>query len=1342
MTDRLLLNGTEKTPLRDGVIQVIVALLMLVAALVLVVALVQAIQTVRQPFLGAFVEPTMIVNGVGDENWSGRAAGLDYPDRLTRLDGQALAHPSSLYDLLPDYSVLNKVDVEIEHPDAQGRQVQVELQSLPTSAFMGFFVVPFVVGLVFLATALMVFVARHDRPVGRAFPIFGVAFALACGTLFDLFTTHRLMHFWVLGMALIGGSLIHLGLVFPRRSDVSQDCPRAAWLAYLPSAGLALWGWLTTADMSRPWAHTLAWTALCLFAVIALIIWVAMLVRRRFRVDSSVVREQIRIILLGVLVASFPVGVWLLLNLLQIGLDFHPVFLFAPLVFLPLSMAYAILRYRILDVDLIVSRSISYGLIALLIVVAYALVMQLLSWLFGGAAQTNNPVVIALFIFGVVVAFNPLRTRLHGWTDRLFCHERIDYRNALESYSQDLGRLLGQSEIFMALSKRVEEAVQPERLMFFVYDESSAQFAPRPDSLGPSQGVHFSASGGLARLLAEKQQTVYLMPGQDGPEFLQWETDQLEAVGAELYVPIPRNGWMALGAKRSGDPFTTDDLGYLEALGDQTSLALDRVLLISDLERKVNELNALRWISQAIQFSVSLDDLLELIYNQTSRVLGIDNFYIALHDEAKQTLSFAFYVEKGERYYPTDEWPLEMGGLQSEIIRSGQPIVTDDYMAECMERGIPPGGKADRAWMGVPLNAGDRVIGVMNVSGSEPGVRYSPDQLSIFSAIADQAAAIIDRAWLDEEMAERTRQLATLNEVGNAVNSSLDFSTVLQILTEKAAEILEAESGSLWLADQGTGDLVFQVAVGPMAESLVGLRLPMGKGIVGTTAQTQRPVIVNDTQKDTRWFPGADESSGFISRAILSVPLVHKGNSIGVLQILNKKNGSPFDQSDAQLMLAFASQAAVALENARLFTMTDQALADRVDELSTFQKIDHTLNATLDYKQVIELTLDWAVQVTGAAVGSVLNLNEEQGGLFVVASQGYPVEYDVYRERPWSVNDGVVGRAVRNGAPEVVNDVSADPDYVGTVLETRAELVVPLRVGDKVIGAINLESPNLGGFSEDDVQLASRLAERAVVPIQNAQLYEQVTRANEAKSQFVSMVAHELKIPMTSIKGYASLLEMTDGPMDDTKKGFIKTINANVDRMTKTVNDLLDISRIETGRLRLEMDSVSVPAAIDETLASLRGAIEEKGLELLLSVPEDLPLIWGDRTRLVQILINLVSNATKYTPEGTIHILAEPINLPPSDNGHAGRCVRCSVRDTGIGISKEDQERLFKSQFVRFENAVEVAPGHGLGLWLVNRLAELQGGEITFESELGKGSTFSVVMPIAEEQAWSPKQGE
>jgi signal transduction histidine kinase len=265
------------------------------------------------------------------------------------------------------------------------------------------------------------------------------------------------------------------------------------------------------------------------------------------------------------------------------------------------------------------------------------------------------------------------------------------------------------------------------------------------------------------------------------------------------------------------------------------------------------------------------------------------------------------------------------------------------------------------------------------------------------------------------------------------------------------------------------------------------------------------------------------------------------------------------------------------------------------------------------------------------------------------------------------------------------------------------------------------------------------LAERAVVPIENAKLYEQVKRANETKSQFVSMVAHELKNPLTSIGGYARLLELSDGPMDETKKSFTRTITANVERMRTTVEDLLDISRIERGLLNLEMEEVSMATVIGETLDSLRNAIDEKGLKLKLAIPEDLPLVWGDRTRLVQVLVNMLDNARKYTLEGSITITAEVVRLPARDDGRMGRFVRCSVRDTGIGISQEDQERLFKSQFVRFDNGREVAQGYGLGLWLINRLARMQGGEIAVASELDKGSTFSLIVPVADGRASSAR---
>ncbi len=1341
MTDQAVVSEERGRELRRKLAQVAIASLLVLTLLVYALALVLAVWTARRPFLGAFVEPTLVVNSVGDDEWSGRAAGLDLPDHLTALDGARLTRPWSLYDRLAGYRVGDRVTLTAERQDGTQRQVTVALQRFPTSVLVNFFVFPYGLGLIYLLIGLVVFVARRERAAGRAFPMFCAAFALATGTLFDLYTTHRLTQVWVIGLSLAGGSLIDLALVFPRRSSLARRSPWLPRLVYLPCVAIATWALVTTTNIGDPWAYIAAWRPLYFYTALGALLWVAMLLRRRLRAESPLVREQARIILLGALVACLPIASWFFLAALKVGLDFEPTILFTPLFVLPLAVAYAILRYRLLDVDLIISRSISYSLLTLLIAGGYLLLVNLLGLLLGTNIQANNPLLVALLILGLTLALNPLRSRLHASVDRLFYRGRIDYRQALEAYSRELGRLLDQGNILAALSERIEAAVHPERSAFYLYDERAAQFAPVADGQSGSSGVRFAPDSPLTRTLIEQSESIYLMANQPLREELVREGTQLEALGAVLFVPFAQQGWMALGEKRSGEPYTGDDLDYLEALGDQTGLALERVQLISDLQRRVNELDALHWISQAIHFSVDLDSLLELIYAQTGRVLDTSNFCIALYDEIKGTLSYAFYVENDERYYPDDEWPLGVG-LTSEIIRYGQPIVTDDYTSECLQRGISPGGKAERAWMGVPLNSGDRMIGVMRVASSEPGVRYTTDQLKLFSAIADQAAAILNKARLDFEMQERARQLVILNEVGSAINSSLELQTVLHLITEKAAEILEAESATLFLTDPDTEELVFEIAVGPSADELIGLRLAPGTGIVGAAAQMQQPIIANDVQRDERWFSGTDEDAGYITRALLAVPLISKEKSIGVLEVLNKKDGSPFDEQDQQLMMAFASQAAVALENARLFTQTDEALTDRVAELSTFQQIDRTLNATLDYDRVMELTLDWAMRRTGAQVGSIAALDEESGGLLMVASRGYPPEYERYRDKPWPVSDGIVGRAVRTGEVVFVNDVSADADYILAVPETQAQLAVPLRLGDEVIGVINLESSEAEGFQEEDVHFATRLAERAVVPIENARLYEQVKKANEAKSQFVSVVAHELKIPMTSIKGYARLLELSDSSMDETKKGFLKTIASNVDRMNKLVSDLLDISRVETGRLKLEMEEVPLSSVIDEVLDSLRKRIEEKGLALTLSTPENLPPVWGDRTRLVQVLTNLVENAHKYTLEGSIHIQAAAVEMPVPDNGHLGRFVRCSVRDTGIGISKEDQERLFKTQFVRFENAADLAGGHGLGLWLVNRLVEMQGGQLTVESELGKGSTFAFTVPVADDQVISPGQAQ
>lgn len=745
----------------------------------------------------------------------------------------------------------------------------------------------------------------------------------------------------------------------------------------------------------------------------------------------------------------------------------------------------------------------------------------------------------------------------------------------------------------------------------------------------------------------------------------------------------------------------------------------------SDLERRVRELEVLRLIAQSVGYTVELDDLLELVYTQTGRVLDTSNFYIALHDPETRTLRFAFYVEEGERRYPQDAWP-DTEGLTGIIVRTGRPIVTDDYIAECRRRGVQPGGKPGRAWMGMPLIARDQVLGVMNVSSFNPHVTYSEEQARVFQAIADQTASILDKARLYRVMERRTRQLEALNEVNSVITSTLELDIVLDLIMKKAIELLRAEAGSLLLVEKETGDLVFWVVTGPRSADLSGTRLPMGTGIVGRVAESGHPIIVDDVQQDERWFAGLDRGSDFATRSVICVPMVARGQVIGVIELLNRQDGRPFDAEDRHLLTAFAAQAAVAIENARLFTMTDQALAARVEELSVMQRIDRELNAMLDYQQVMETTLDWALRTTRADIGLlavVIETESGQQGLRFLANRGYPEELLPARgEEMWPPGHGLLGRVVASGNAELIEDVQNDPRYEATVPGMVAQLIVPIRREAQVIGVILLESSERDRLDRAALEFVTRLADHAAIAIENARLFEAVQAANRAKTEFISFVSHELKQPMTSIKGYADLLAKA-GALTETQRSFVEIIRSNVTRMDALVQDLLDVSRIEAGRLKLELGHVVMEEALEEAVKLVCQEVETRKQVLNVEVRRPLPLVMADRNRLVQVLTNLLSNAYKYTPEGgQIRVLAEPAD---------GRFVRCSISDTGIGMTTEEQQRLFTKYFRSQHPLVRSIPGTGLGLVITKSLVELQGGEIWVESEPGKGSTFTFTIPVA-----------
>ncbi len=280
-----------------------------------------------------------------------------------------------------------------------------------------------------------------------------------------------------------------------------------------------------------------------------------------------------------------------------------------------------------------------------------------------------------------------------------------------------------------------------------------------------------------------------------------------------------------------------------------------------------------------------------------------------------------------------------------------------------------------------------------------------------------------------------------------------------------------------------------------------------------------------------------------------------------------------------------------------------------------------------------------------------------------------------------------------------------------------------------------LESVLADNFDEETTAFLTRLSDHAAIAISNAQLFTAVEAANAAKSDFINFVSHELKTPMTSIQGYTDLLAKgAIGPVNEAQSGFLATIRANVKRMDRLVSDLADISRIEAGRLRLDFASVSFQEIVDEVVRSTKGQIDQKEQNLIVEVPSDLPAVWGDRTRITQVLTNLVSNAYKYTPQqGDIFIRAEQEENRWDTHAEAApHVLHVYVQDTGIGIKPEDQKQIFSKFFRSDDPKARESPGTGLGLNITKNLVELQGGQIWFESEFRKGTAFHFTIPIAE----------
>jgi signal transduction histidine kinase len=594
-------------------------------------------------------------------------------------------------------------------------------------------------------------------------------------------------------------------------------------------------------------------------------------------------------------------------------------------------------------------------------------------------------------------------------------------------------------------------------------------------------------------------------------------------------------------------------------------------------------------------------------------------------------------------------------------------------------------------------------------------VRQSLEKLQTRLAKADALQPLLQQTLtqlqtLGDDLARADEQsrLLTLYRVSQALGSSLHLDDALAQVMDSVIELTGAERGFVMLIDQVGGTLNLRAARNLDRANLGQKDMEYSRTVVESVARTGMPVLTTNAQTDPR-FSKQRSVKRYALRSILCVPLKVKERVLGVIYVDNRVRAGLFTSRDLELLTTLAAQSATVIENARLYTLTDEELASRVEELQRLQQVDRQLNATLDVERVAQAFLDWAIQGTGAEKGWVAFRLEAEGGLQIVAARGWPGE----EKPPLPAGADPLARGLEDGKL-IVRPAGVD---------TSAALLGPVLREGHTLGAV-MVSRARPSFTPKETESLVRLVDHAATALENTRLFQAVRRADEAKSQFVSIVSHELKVPMTSIRGYADLLRKgSAGPVTERQIEYLDTVLKNVDRMAALVSDLQDLSSIESGRLRIELVPIPLTRYLQESVESMSPHFAARQQHVETRIAPDLPVVRADRNRLMQILANLLSNANKYTPQGgSISVNAQ----------READCVRVMVQDTGIGMSAEERLRLF-SQFFRGESpAVRDQPGWGLGLHVTKRLVELQGGRIGAESEPGKGSTFWFTLPAVE----------
>jgi len=846
-----------------------------------------------------------------------------------------------------------------------------------------------------------------------------------------------------------------------------------------------------------------------------------------------------------------------------------------------------------------------------------------------------------------------------------------------------------------------------------------------------------------------------------GPRFR--EQARSRGFRSSLAVPMLRGeevvGSIAVTRPQVGG-FSPAEIALLQTFADQAVIAIGNARLLNELQAKNADL------TEALEQQTATSEILRVISSSPTDVQPVFDAIVESAVRLCETMAGALLRFDGEAlhpaavygpgreqvlrawegffpYRPGPEVAIGQAVLERRVIHIGDvaSLPTNPLRAVTQQAG------GYRAFLAVPMLRDDNVIGIIASWRAEPRA-FSDRQIRLLQTFADQAVIAIENVRLFTELKVRNSELRVALEQQTATSellkvigrSTFDLQPVFETLAENAVRLCEAERALIYRFDDQVLRIVAAHNVSAELRAFIEQNpITLGRGSGAARAALERRTIhIHDAQTEPEYTYGVGQVDPL--RTVLGIPMLRADELLGVI-VIYRYEVRPFTDNQIALMETFADQAAIAIENARLLSELQARtgeLTRSVQELQALGEVSQALSSTLELETVLSTIVSRASQLAGTDSCTVYEYDERAEELLFRATHNLAEEVvAVARRAPIRRGEGVAGRMAVTLEPIQIADIAEAGAYSGPLRDvllrtgTRALLGIPLLREDHLIGGLTVTKKTPGEFSQQVVDLLKTFASQSALAIQNARLFReiedksrQLEAADRHKSEFLANMSHELRTPLNAIIGYSEMLQ--EDAADLGAEQFtddLKRINAAGKHLLELINAVLDLSKIEAGKMELYLENFDVGGLARDIAAVIQPLAAKNANRLDVRSPDAIGTMRADLTKVRQALFNLLSNACKFTDRGTISLAVA------REAGDGQDWMVFSVSDTGIGMTAEQLSRLFEAFSQADAATTRKYGGTGLGLALSRRLCRMMGGDVTVASEAGRGSTFTIRLP-------------